>query len=107
MNCLDNNVVWVNAYWTRMSHQRSLDPFKYGVQYKVPIEFNPSIKEKDSKKRRGNDRGTLHEEYKESLNPMTKDWRESLRGWENISFIGRTTRKVHWAKKQKSYLSKK
>ena len=102
MSCLDNNAVWVVGYWTRMSHQRNADgsQFKYG-SHTQHMECNDKIKNID----RGNvysTRGTLQDEYRETFNPMTKDWRESLREWENSSGIGKknkTKKAVHWSKK--------
>ena len=73
--------MWMAAYWTKMSHRRN-----YGLPHihQRDIEKDARDIENDRiRKALCNDRGTLQEAHKESLNPWTKDWRESLRKWES------------------------
>ena len=89
MNCLDNNVIVLDWYWTKLSIERN---HTYDLPTKHHLENLIQVKN-CNKNTRNNSirRPTLIEEYKESLNPRTKDWRGSLRSWE-LSYEDRTYR---------------
>ena len=89
MNCLDNNVVVLDWYWTKLSIERNHTydlPTKHHLENLIPVKNCNKNKRNDSIRR-----PTLTEEYKESLNPRTKEWRGSLRSWE-LSYEDRTYR---------------
>ena len=89
MNCLDNNVVVLDWYWTKLSIEKNHTydlPTKHHLENLIPVKNCNKNKRNDSIRR-----PTLTEEYKESLNPRTKEWRGSLRSWE-LSYEDRTYR---------------
>ena len=106
MNCLDNNVEFLVSHWLRLARQRSLDHCKHGILYKQDVDCNTGSYGIENCRGKGNNNsGSICEHYKESLNPMTKGWRESLRKWEGDGYAtGNQSKKVvHWSKKIKQY----
>ena len=103
MNCLDNNVIVLDWYWTKLSIERN---HTYDLPTKHHLENLIQVKEcnKDTKNNSIR-RPTLTEEYKESLNPRTKEWRGSLRSWE-LSYEDRTYR-TNVVSKPKTVVSQK
>ena len=84
MAALDNNTKWQVAYWTRMSYQRNphLSP-QYQPLNGEGISSNiDAVKNYDNQNGNSNHRMSFAEDHQEFLNPLTKDWRESLRTWK-------------------------
>ena len=89
MNCLDNNVIVLNLYWKKLSVERN---HNYDLPTKHHLEDLIDVKETHKTAKHSSiRRPTLIEEYKESLNPRTKQWRGSLRKWE-LTYEERTYR---------------
>ena len=89
MNCLDNNVIVLDSYWTKLSIERN---HTYDLPTKHHLENLSQFQESPKTERNGSIcRPTLMEENRESLNPRTKQWRGSLRSWE-LSYEERTYR---------------
>ena len=102
MGCPTNMAEWQVAHWTRMSHQRSLIERNHG---KEKIAAVKSETEKGQCLFQGTFKTTLKDDHAEDLNPLTKDWRKSLRTWEhNYWFISdhpstsKSKKKVRWTK---------
>ena len=90
MHCLDNNVIVMDSYWRKLSHRRNAN--SYTSEMKIDDYcMEQSRRNKGVEKSNDNDlhRATIVGEYKESLNPRTKYWRESLRTC-NSSYEQRT-----------------
>ena len=84
MAALDNNAKWQVAYWTRMSHQRSL---YHSTTYQSPdVEENScnitAVNNYDAQNGNSSNRMSFAEDHQEFLNPLTRQWRESLRTWK-------------------------
>ena len=95
---------WQVAHWTKMSHQRSLIEREYG---KAKSDDMKCTHKADQDTRSGQYRATLKEDHAEDLNPLTKDWRKSLRTWENgYWFItdhpptAKNKKKIRWNKEE-------
>lgn len=98
MSVLDNNTIYLTTYWTKLSHKRNVDRTKYGLQAEKYKDLRPGIKNVEKV---GSDvvrRPTLMDDCRESLNPETKDWRESLRSFERCLYEERTYTKPSIAK---------
>ena len=104
MGCLTSIAEWQVAHWTKISHQRSLIERGYGKESKDNIQFAPKAEQKALNCQY---RSSLKEDHAEDLNPLTKDWRKSLRTWENgYWFISdhpskaKNKKKVRWTKEE-------
>ena len=78
MGCPSIMAEWQVKHWTRMSHQRNSPGNTYrqnDSQYANP-EQNIDATAGQSERRR-----KFRDEHAEDLNPLTRNWRESLRVW--------------------------
>ena len=85
-----------------MSHQRSLIERNHGKEKNGVVKFKSQGGQNPHPERY---KTTLKEDHAEDLNPLTKDWRKSLRTWEhNYWFISdhpsttKSKKKVRWTK---------
>ena len=106
MGCPTNVTEWQVAHWTRLSHQRSLIERGHGKEENKISKATMDQFNQDAS--RGKYKTTLREDHEEDLNPLTKDWRKSLRTWEsNYWFItdppptAKNKKKVRWTKEEK------
>ena len=104
MGCPNDIAKWQVAHWTKMSHQRSLIERECGKARNDDME---STRKTNPDTLSGQFRTTLKEDHAEDLNPLTKDWRKSLRTWENgywfITDHPPTTKnkkKIRWNKEE-------
>ena len=102
MGCPTNMAEWQVAHWTRMSHQRSLIEKNHCKDMNGVVKFDT---QEGQNPLPGIFKTTLKEDHAEDLNPLTKDWRKSLRTWEhNYWFVSdhpstaKSKKKVRWTK---------
>ena len=97
MSGLDNNAVVLAEFWTKAAHQRHGNRYgdvDIGIKCNHPFGKKPKLERVEEKSTyRQHHHPTLLEENKETLNPFTKQWRESLRTFEKSSYEERTYRK--------------
>ena len=95
---------WQVAHWTKMSRQRKVA--EYGPLYQQNQERNDSLMQNGNKEM-GTSIRTLKDDHEEDLNPLTKNWRESLRGFHFRFMLApvpspvKKKKKVTWSKKKK------
>ena len=104
MGCPNNMAEWQVAYWTKMSHQRTL--FECEKHIKENTEYNGTLLGDNVDKNRWENKTTFRKDHEEDLNPWTKVWRESLRTW-NYRYMALPTASVTETPKKKVSFTKK
>jgi hypothetical protein len=107
MGCPKNMTEWQVAHWTKMSHERT--SFEYDKHFNGYKEYNGTSLDGNVNEDRWKNKTTLRKDHEEDLNPLTKDWRESLRTW-NYRFMAlpippeteTAKKKVSWSKNSKT-----